>query len=58
VFRFRARVANRRSDHLETCPHCGRDRAYRMHLAWRCDEVDAFASALELDLIEAGDFAG
>ena len=31
--------------------------ADRMHLSWRSDEADAFAAALDRDLIEAHDFA-
>jgi len=32
--------------------------ADRLHFAWRSQEADAFAAALERDLIEAGDFGG
>jgi hypothetical protein len=31
--------------------------ADRMHLSWRSDEADAFAAALDRNLIEAHDFA-
>jgi hypothetical protein len=33
------------------------DEADRLHRAWRSTEADAFAAALDRDLIDAGDFA-
>jgi hypothetical protein len=32
--------------------------ADRLHAEWRATEADAFAAALDRDLIDAGDFAG